>query len=417
MCSINLSSEIKEHLPLRLLKLMKEAGEKAEELGQRLYLVGGGVRDLLLQRPNFDLDLVVEGDALKLAKCLAETSRVKLVVHPRFGTAKLSYTDFSLDLATARLETYAKPGALPMVIPGTIIDDLIRRDFSINAMAICLTPERCGELIDPYNGKNDLENRLIRILYQRSFVDDATRIFRALRYEQRLGFQLESNTAKLLQRNVSMINTISGNRIRHELELILKENRPEPAIQRADELRVLEQLHPSLKGNDWLANKFEQVRQLAKPSQILTLYLCILIYPLSEEENEQFLYRLNFPKRSAQAMRHALNLKAQLPDLAKPHLKPSDVYQLLHNYTSQAVQANAIASDSPVINQQLQLYLNKLHYVKPLLNGEALKRLGVPPGPQLGRILQILHVAKLNGKVKTKKQEEELVRSWLAGNS
>ncbi|MCJ7655839.1 MAG: hypothetical protein MUO97_11200, partial [Dehalococcoidia bacterium] len=184
----NLSSQLEKYLPPPVLALAKIAGGEASEMWQELYLVGGVVRDLFLSRANFDFDLVVEGDAISLARKLAKDSQAKLKIHSRFGTAKLNYPGFSLDLATARSETYSKPGALPTVKPGKLKDDLIRRDFSINAMALCLMPHRFGELIDLYQGKDDLEHRLIRILHPNSFIDDATRILRAIRYEQRLGF-------------------------------------------------------------------------------------------------------------------------------------------------------------------------------------------------------------------------------------
>ena len=407
----NLSSQLEEYLPQQILRMVKAAGEKASELGQEVYLVGGAVRDLFLGRANFDFDLVVEGDAIRLAQDMAKDSRAKLTVHPRFGTAKLSYTDFSLDLATARRETYSQPGALPIVQPGILTDDLRRRDFSINAMAVCLAPQRFGELVDLYNGKNDLDNEVIRILHPNSFIDDATRILRGLRYEQRLGFKLESETAGLLRRDAAMLDTISGDRIRHELELILKEDCPERVLRRADELGVLSELHPSLKGNAWLSERFDQARRLYKRTSPSPLYLCLLIYNLTNKENEQFLSRLNFPKRLAQAMRHTLQLKAQLHSLASPQIRRSDIYQSLHDYTPHAIQANALASESPAASRHLQLYLAKLRYVKPLLNGEDLRRMGIPSGPQLGEILERLHEARLNGEVRTREEEERLVHS------
>jgi len=410
--SQNLSSQLEEYLPQQILKLVKGAGEKASELGLELYVVGGVVRDLLLGRANFDLDLVVEGDAVKLAQELAKESQARLTVHPHFGTAKLSYTSFSLDIATARRESYSHPGALPSVRPGSLTDDLCRRDFSINTMALCLTPQRFGELIDLYHGKDDLDNRLIRILHPNSFIDDATRILRGLRYEQRLGFKLEPKTAELLRRDAAMLDTISGDRLRHELELILKEDKPERVLKRAAELGVLTKLHPSLRGNGWLSERFEQARQLYKRTSPSPLYLCLLIYNLTDEENERFFARLNFQKRLSQAMRHTLLLKAQLRTLANPQLKPSDVYQLLRSYTTQATQANFLAAESPVVSQHLQSYLAKLRYVKPLLNGEDLKRMGVPQGTQMGAILDALHRAKLNGEVKTREEEERLVYNW-----
>jgi tRNA nucleotidyltransferase (CCA-adding enzyme) len=410
--SKNLSSQLEKYLPQPILALMKIAGKEASELGLGLYIVGGVVRDLFLGRANFDFDLVVEGDAIELAKKLAKYSQAKLTVHSRFGTAKLNYPDFSFDLATARSETYSKPGALPTVKPGRLKDDLIRRDFSINAMALLLNPQHFGELIDLYNGKDDLDNKLIRILHPNSFIDDATRILRAIRYEQRLGFSLEAETEKLLRRDVAMLATISGDRIRHELELILKEDKPELVLRRAGKLGVLHQLHPSLKGNGWLVQKFEQARQSYKRASLPPLCLCLLIYNLTHKENEAFMSRLNFPKISTQAMSHTLQLKAQLHSLTNPRLKPSDIYQSLRSYTTAAIQTNALASESPIASQHLRLYLTKLRYVKPLLNGDDLKRMGIPAGPRTGEILSALQKARLNGEVRTRKEEEKFVHVW-----
>jgi len=406
----NLSTQLEKYLPKPVLALTKIAGREASELGLVLYIVGGVVRDLFLGRANFDFDLVVEGDAISLARRLANDSQAKLTTHPRFGTAKLNYPGFSLDLATARSETYSKPGALPIVKPGKLKNDLLRRDFSINAMALCLTPHRFGELIDPYNGKDDLDNKLIRILHPNSFIDDATRILRAIRYEQRLGFKIEADTEKLLRRDVAMLDTISGDRIRHELELILKEDKPELVLWRVGELNVLHQLHPSLKGNGWLSKKFEQARKADIRASLPTLYLCLFIYNLNDKQNEGFVSRLNFPKNPTQATRHTLQLKVQLHKLANPQLKPSDLYQSLHGYTTTAIQANSLASESPIASQHLQLYLTKLRYTKTLLSGEDLKRMGIPAGPQIGEILNALHKARLNGETKTRKEEENFVR-------
>jgi tRNA nucleotidyltransferase (CCA-adding enzyme) len=298
---------------------------------------------------------------------------------------------------------------LPTVTWGTIEADLLRRDFTINAMAICLSPDGYGDLIDPFDGNHDLEHRLVRILHPGSFRDDATRILRAIRYEQRLGFKLEEETAGLLKRHIPMLDSISGDRIRHELELILREKCPERAIKRLGELGVLQRLNPELKGNGWIGDKFDKARRLNKTGQLPFLYLCLLIYPLSERGNEQFICRLNMPIKLARALRHTLCLKNQLPSLTKPSMKHSEAYYLLHNYDPLATQANALASDSSAVCDHLELFLAKLRYIKPSLNGEDLKRLGIPAGPELGKILQILHEAKLDGKVKNKGEEERLV--------
>ena len=412
---MNLARQMEQHLPQPLLELVEDISGQAAELGQRLYLVGGVVRDLLLGYPNFDLDLVVEGDAVKLAQKVAETSQAKLIAHHRFGTAKLRYGNSTLDLATARKETYARPGALPAVTPGTLKDDLIRRDFSINAMAISLSANDYGELVDLHQGRRDLEHRLIRILHPRSFSDDATRILRGVCYEQRLGFQFEAQTARLLKRGLPMLDTISGDRIRHELEHIFEENQPELVVRRLGELGVLARIGPSLKGDGWIAEKFDTARRLKKSTQLPSLYFCLLVYSFSENDIEQFLARLNIPARLSRVMRDTVRLKTSLPIMDKPSLKPSDIYYLLRGYEPVAIQANAIAAESPKAHDYLQLFLAKLRYVRTALNGEELKKLGVSAGPQMGKLLEVLHKAKLDGQVRTKADERRLALSLSLG--
>jgi tRNA nucleotidyltransferase (CCA-adding enzyme) len=406
------SSQLEKYLPQPVLNLVKDAGKKAEVLGLKLYLVGGVVRDLLLERPNYDLDMVVEGDAIVLAQEMVKGSQAKITIHQRFGTAKLSYADFSLDFATARSETYSKPGALPTVKPGTIKDDLIRRDFSTNAMAISLMPQSFGDLIDLYQGKGDLKNGVIRILHPDSFTDDATRILRAIRYEQRLGFKLEVETEKLLRRHVPMLDTISGDRIRHEFYRLLDEAEPERFFQRAQELGVLYKLSHALEGNGWLSARFAQTRQTYKRISPVPIYFCLLVYHMNGKEVEQFTSCLNMPKGMAEAMRHTLRLKVKLHRLAEPKLKPSDIYQLLRGYATQAIRANAVATDSLIVSELLKLYLNKLSTIKPFLKGRELKQIGVSEGPKMGELLKVLHEAKLNGEVRTREDEEKLVHSW-----
>jgi len=405
---MNLASKVEQYLPGQILELITSISKEADHLRGRAYLVGGMVRDLLLGYPNFDLDLVIEGDAIRLARRIAETSQMKLVIHPRFGTAKLSCGDFSLDMATARGETYAKPGALPTVTPGILNDDLFRRDFSINAMAISLAPGSYGELLDLYGGKSDLEQGLVRVLHSKSFRDDATRILRAVRYEQRLRFRLEPETAWLLKRDIPMLRTISADRLRHELELILREKYPEHAVNRLGELGVLGEISPYLSGDGWIAEKFDRARKLDRPAQLPSLYLCLVAYCLSQEQCERLIQRLGLPTRLAGALRHTLRLESELPLLDRSSMKHSEIYGLLHEYEPLAVQANAIATESSVVCFNLELFLTKLRYVRTILNGEKLKGLGIPAGPELGRILQRLHRAKLDGEVKTKVDEEKL---------
>jgi tRNA nucleotidyltransferase (CCA-adding enzyme) len=408
---MNLARQIEQYVPQPLLELVKDTSRQAAKQRERVYLVGGVVRDLLLERTSFDLDLVVEGNAVKLAQQVAKTSQAKLLAHHRFCTAKLKHENFTLDLATARKETYSRPGALPAVTPGTLNDDLTRRDFSINAMAIALAPNDYGELIDPHQGRIDLEHRLIRILHPGSFTDDATRILRGVCYEQRFGFKFEAQTARLLKRDTPMLDTISGDRIRHELEHLFEEDRPELAIKRLGELGALHRINLSLEGDGWIAEKFVKARRLKKPAQLRSLYFCLLVYSFSENEIGQFLTRLNIPAKLSRGMRDTIRLKTSLRLLDRPSLRHSDIYYLLREYEPLAIQTNAIASESSTAHRHLQMFLTKLRYVRTALGGEQLKELGISEGPEMGKVLQRLHKAKLDGEIRTRADEEKLALS------
>lgn len=419
----NLDFEMRRCLPAELIAFLHIAGEKAGAQEQKLYLIGGAVRDLLLHRPILDLDLVVEGDAPYLARQLAKSDRMgeekgkgegRVTVHRQFGTAKFRRGGLNIDVITARSEIYSQPGALPTVQPGTIQDDLLRRDFSINAMAIDLSPASFGQLLDPHGGWNDLEQkRNVRILYERSFIDDATRILRAIRYEKRLSLTLEKNTERLLREHISMLDTISGDRIRHELELILEEDTPEQILERAEVLGVLQQLHPSLRGNGWVAERFREAREKAIADS--ALYLLLLTCHLSEADIEHLIARLKIVGELGRNMRQVPRLTEVLPSLDDNALPPSGIYRLLKRYHHKTIAACSLASNSPIIRSNLERYLNHICYVKPLMDGEDLKNMGVKPGPRLGSMLETLREARLNGQVITKEDEEALVRQ-LMGN-
>ncbi|HEY32738.1 MAG TPA: CCA tRNA nucleotidyltransferase [Dehalococcoidia bacterium] len=412
--NINLTGKINERLPAELVRLIEAIGAIASHQDQHLYLIGGAVRDLLLERETFDLDLAVDGDAIAPAQLLANTTQGRLTVHTRFKTANLRWKEWRIDLAAIRSETYDRPGALPKVKPGSLADDLFRRDFTINAMAVQLSPGRYGDLIDPYGGREDLEQGLIHVLHDKSFADDATRIWRALRYEQRLGFRLEPATLELLNRDIAMLDTISGDRIRHELELILREPYPEKVFLRADELQVLPRLQPGLKGNNWLSERFEQARQVSSPTPPpASLYLPLLTYTLTAEQVEQMIARLKLPKSLSQTLRGTCELKSEIASLAAPDIKPSHIYDLLHSYSPAAITAVSLAVDSPETSRNIRQYLARLRYIKPALTGEDLKSTGLAPGPRISDILTRLRAARMDGEVTNRAGEEKLVREWL----
>jgi len=211
-----------------------------------------------------------------------------------------------------------------------------------------------------------------------------------------------------------MLDTISGDRIRYELECILQEEFPEKILRRAEELGVLAKLHPSLKGNGWLAKKFEQARQISSPNlPPVGLYLALMACPLTNEASEHLISHLRLPKSLCQILRDTISLKAKLKSLADPKLTPSRIYRLLHGYSPPAIVANSLAGDSPIAGQHIQLFLNKLRYVKSALTGNDLKRMGIAPGPKMKEILQRLHEARLDGKVTNKQGEVDLVKGWL----
>jgi len=411
---INIGKNIEAYLPPEILALVKAAGEISAARGQRVYLVGGSVRDLLLKRPHLDIDLVVEGDALSLARQLAKGRDGKLVTHPRFGTATFSQGAFSLDLVTARSETYAEPAALPIVKPGNIQDDLFRRDFSINAMAASLDPARFGDLVDPYGGKSDLDRHLVRVLHQRSFKDDPTRVWRAIRYEQRLGFRLEFDTTILLRRDSAIMGRVSGDRLRHELERILEEGYPEKVFYRAERLGVLRWLYPALEGNGWLGEHFDMAREASGSSKPdIKLYLALLVWRLDIDTLKAFMERLKFGGETARVLRDIPGLRRALLGLISPELTPSGVYYTLEHHRPETIRAAALVMDAALVKQRLELYLSTLRFVEPSLSGDDLKKIGIPQGKKMGALLKTLKEAKLNGEVKTREAERKLVRKWL----
>jgi tRNA nucleotidyltransferase (CCA-adding enzyme) len=412
--SVNLADEMEEQIPHDLLEFILKAGGLAQKRQQRLYMVGGAVRDLLLERITLDIDLVIEGDAIKMAQELAPINQAKVTLHSRFGTAKLQWRNRSADIATARAETYAHPGALPAVKSGTLLEDLARRDFTVNAMAIEVNPTHFGELIDLHNGLRDINKRLIRVLHNKSFTDDATRIWRALRYEQRLDFNIEPVTLNLIKRDIDRLDTISGDRIRHEMELVLKEELPEKALQRAGELGVLAKINPMLKGDDWLAETFTAASERCIDGTPQPhLYLALLFYRLTTEETEKVISYLHLPKAAAQVLRDTAAIKSRTNELSLRSLAPSMVYEILHGYSLTAIEANTLGAGSETAAEHIELYMNVLRHVNPTLTAEDLLKLDVPEGPKIKEFLKRLREARLDGKIESRKDEEEMVRGWI----
>jgi tRNA nucleotidyltransferase (CCA-adding enzyme) len=413
---INLAARIEEILPASLVVFLQMIGRRSADRNEKAYVVGGAVRDLLLGKANLDIDLTIEGDAVSLAREMTDNDPDMITVHRQFNTAKIKWQDWNIDFATARSETYANPGALPTITPGSLKEDLLRRDFTVNTMAIGLTGQNYGLLYDPCNGRQDLADRKIRILHDKSFVDDSTRIWRGLRYEQRLGFRIESHTLELLKHDIPMLDTVSGDRIYYEIECALKEEFPERVFKRAYELGVLKKLNPSLKSDIWLDERFSQAREMSFPHHPSpALYWSLLTYAMGITEKEKLVSFLRLPKQIAQIIRDSESIKSRLKYLAAPKISNSEIYHLLYGYSLQAVIANIIAGKIEESQPNLVLYMDKLHNVKPILTGNDLLKMGITQGPVIKDLLNALLDARLDDKVKTREDEKGIIRAKLSG--
>ncbi len=225
--------DIAKKFPNELFNIIKTVGEAADKRSVPVYIVGGPVRDMLLKVPNYDLDFVVEGDGIKFADALNKKLKGELKLHKAFKTATILYKDARIDIVTARSETYKKPASYPDVVPGTIKEDLFRRDFTINAMAVCLNKKNLGELVDFFGGLKDLKKGTIRVMHEKSFIDDPTRIFRAVRFSVRFKFKIETKTKRLMKKAVlaGVIGEVNRGRTRKEIELFLKEKDPLKCVE------------------------------------------------------------------------------------------------------------------------------------------------------------------------------------------
>ena len=395
-----------------LWALITRLADLAADRASPLYIVGGRVRDLLLDRPATDLDLVVEGDALELVRALAFDQGGEAVVHPRFGTATYRVGDLVLDLATARTETYSRPGVLPDIRPGPIEEDLVRRDFTVNAMALRLSPPDAGTLLDRFGSRQDVEDGLIRVLHDGSFVDDPTRIMRAIRYEQRLGFRIETSTLALLSRDLHLLPSVGVDRLRRELDLFLLEPAPELPLLRANSLGVLQTIDPALH----LGARLSEIFQLARHElgQVEpTIYLALLLYSVETGKAIQFLDRYRFPKESIGMVKGTLALRDSEAGISVEGLRNSQAYAHFKGFDSDSVSAFGIATEHEVAMTRAAHYLSRLADVRPELTGKDLINLGVPRGPDIGRVLNRLLEARLDGLTASREDEAALVKKWL----
>ena len=437
----NLSPRLEATLPEVRMELLNRIAEIAAEEKSALYIVGGFVRDLLLDYPSLDFDLVVEGDAIKLAESVREIFGGRVTSHSRFGTAKWFIDKHrltimgstkelretlpeTLDFISARKEFYTHPTALPTVERGSIKLDLHRRDFTINTLALRLDGHHKGELYDYWGGLADLKGKLVKVLHSLSFVDDPTRILRAVRYEQRYGFQLDQRTQDLLLEAKGLLKRVSGDRIRHELDRIFDEKNAAQMMDRLHQLTILDAIHPDL---DWDKSLLKLVKSLPEKEipqewkieqdgggMPINRAIMYTVWLMRSPLNSGIIKRLKLVSFISEVIREASKLRGELKGLSK--LPPSQVTVKLDRVSNLAIYAVYLEVKEPKYKGTLSRYLSSWQHVESNITGLDLKKAGLDPGPRYAEILSRVRNAWLDGEIATKKDEKALLKSLLAGD-
>ncbi len=431
----NLADKMRQALPRPQLALLQAIAGVADDRHVPVYLVGGVVRDVLLGLDAADLDLVVEGDAIALARAAAARYGGRVRGHERFGTAKwllgergpamaaalnLSAEEAgrlpeSFDLVSARAEFYARPTALPDVERGSLKLDLHRRDFTINTLAVSLNAERFGVLYDYWGGLRDLEEKRIRVMHSISFVDDPTRILRAIRLEQRLGFTLEQRTRELIDQALPLLGRVSGDRLRHELEAIFDEADPGKSLVRLEGTGVLAGIDPGLRWTDDQARGAEaavgrRVRAVGglEPPSLGEIWLSAWMHSLPAEASEHVMARLNLPQRRVETIREVRKVLTALAVMPQ-ETRASDIVNRLEEFSLPTLALAYVVGEQDLAREHITRYVERLRQVRPIADGETLRARGLPPGPAYRTILRELRAAWLDGEVHDEVEES----TWL----
>jgi tRNA nucleotidyltransferase (CCA-adding enzyme) len=404
---------------LERLQPVFEAVAAVSEPYEGVYLVGGTVRDILLGERSFDVDIAVEGDAIALAQALADALGGRVRAHDKFGTAVVLYgEDERVDVVTARTEFYDAPAALPTVEHASIREDLFRRDFTINAMAVSLKGADLGRLVDPFRGRRDLEARTIRVLHNLSFIDDPTRIFRAIRYENRYGFRMDDHTLRLARGTIEMglVGDLSSARLRDELEALLEEGEVEHSILRLAELGADKAIHPHLAADDEAVALLRRLTELRDRYHLEVpswrLGLAALARKLPPDEIYDWLQRLKVRRRDAERIAAAVTVGPRLVERLQKGAEPAEVVALAEPYAPDApLFALGLADLEP-----LHTYFERLRDVRLEVSGADLAELGLGESPRVGEILGELRRRKLNGELDGRDSELAAARELIAAS-
>ena len=354
------------------------------------------------------------------------TARVKL--HKRFGTAVVVLPDgLKIDVATARTEYYDYPTALPTVEQSSIKKDLYRRDFTINTLAICLNARVFGELRDFYGGQRDLKERTIRVLHSLSFIEDPTRVFRAIRFELRFGFHLSKETVALIKgaAKMDLFHRLSGHRLLEELRLLCSESQPHSALHRLADLDLLRFIHSKLIWSSRLDQLLRGVEEalhwyrllyLDRKMEAWLLYMIALLEVLPDHAVGEVMKRYPFSESEADRIKTARFEIGRISRLLsrQPAPRPADTYHALEGLPDEALLYLMAKSKSDSIKRQVSVFFTSYRHVQHSVTGDDLKAMGLKPGPQYKRILSRLLDARLNGEIKTEAEERELARRFVS---
>ncbi len=425
----NMQRLLKTQLPEMVRTLLQQLGAVADQLEVSIFLVGGFVRDLLLRQPNLDVDIVVEGDGIAFANAFAKTTPCRVRTHEKFGTAVIILpNDFKVDVASARLEYYDRPAALPKVEHASIRHDLYRRDFTINTLTISLNQNNYGQMLDFFGGQSDLKDRSVRVLHNLSFIEDPTRLFRAVRFEQRLGFTIGRQTARLMTSALRLrsVKKIAGIRILHELEQILDEPRVVPALERLDQFELLKFIDPQLRFDRQTASLFVAAEQASSWFDLLyteEIYRRWLVYLFCMFESipDKGLVRVSAwlcvqPKVEVlllEQLPRARQLLKAIKQRRNRHVTPqnSEIYAWFNGFSLEVILYLMARSENEVMRKWISLYVTKLRKEKIILNGADLIALGFSPGRQFQEIADFILQERLNTGTKSREEEIALVKT------
>jgi tRNA nucleotidyltransferase (CCA-adding enzyme) len=407
-------------LSIERLQEVFEAVQAVSEPFEGVYLVGGAVRDVLMGEPSFDVDIAVEGDGIALGQALARALGGRVVPHEKFGTGIVLYGDGGrVDVATARTEFYDHPGALPTVEQASIRQDLYRRDFTINAMAVSLKGEDFGRLVDYFGGHGDLAGGIVRVLHNLSFIDDPTRIFRAIRYETRYGFRMDAHTLGLARACVEMdlVGELSSARVRDELQALLSEERVGDSVRRLAELGIDRAIHPHLAADEDAVRLIEELDSLraayAPEAPAWRLRLAVLARRLGSTEVLDWAERLKLRRRDAERIADAVTVAPRLQKLAGATKEPAALWSRVAPHDPDGALL-ALATSKGRARKHLERYFEKLRDVALEISGGDLAELGLGESPQVGAVLEELRRRKLNGELDGRAAEIEAAKELLS---